>query len=104
MTRSAPASSCSVALGAVVDDDAQRRREAGGLGLPVVDDRQRADDEVRARPVEEVGERRGRLAETHVVGEAAAEAEALEEAQPAEARGAGTGAARRRTRPARAPR
>ena len=32
-------------------------REAGGLGLPVVDDRQRAHDEVRSGPFEQVGER-----------------------------------------------
>ena len=74
-----------VALGAVVDGDGHRRREAAGLGLPVVDDRERADDEVRARSVDEVGERGRRLAEPHVVGEAAAEAEAVEESQPAEA-------------------
>ena len=47
--------------------------------------RQRAHDEVRAGPVDEVGERGGRLAEAHVVGEAAAEAEPVEELQPAEA-------------------
>ena len=74
-----------VALGAVVDRDRHRRREAAGLGLPVVHHRQRADDEVRSGPVDEVGERRRRLAETHVVGEASAEAEAVEEPQPAEA-------------------
>ena len=72
-------------LGAVVDDDAQVRREAPGLGLPVVHDRQRADDEVRAGPVEEVGERGRRLAEPHVVGQAPAEPEAGEEAHPRQA-------------------
>ncbi len=55
------------------------------LRLPVVDDRERADDEVWPGSVDEVGERRRRLAEAHVVGEAAAEAEAVEEPQPAEA-------------------
>ncbi len=62
-----------------------RRREAAALRLPVVHDRERTDDEVWSRPVDEVGERRRRLAEAHVVGEAAAEAEAVEEPQPAEA-------------------
>ena len=39
------------AAGAVVHGDAQQRREAGGLGLPVAHDRQRADHQVRARAV-----------------------------------------------------
>ena len=71
-----------VAVGAVVDDDVQVRREASCLGEPVVDDRQRAHDEVRTRSALEVGQRGGGLAEPHVVGQAAAEPETLEEAQP----------------------
>ncbi len=84
-TRSASASSARSPFGAVVDDDAQRRREAAGLGLPVVDHGQRAHHEVRARTLEQVGQRGGRLAEAHVVGEAAAQTEAVEEAQPRQA-------------------
>ena len=72
-------------LGAVVHDDAQRRREAVGLGLPVVDDGQGAHDEVRTRPFEQVGQRGGGLAEAHVVGQAPAEPEAVEEPQPGQA-------------------
>ena len=70
--------------------------------LPVVHDRQRADDEVRARPVEQVGERGRGLAEAHVVGEAAAEAESGRGTAATTARGAGTphcGPARRVTAP-----
>ena len=40
---------------------------------------------MRSRAVDEMGERRRRLAETHVVGETATETEAVEEPQPAEA-------------------
>ena len=72
-------------FGSVVHDDTHRRREPGGLGLPVVDHAQRAHDEVRPRPLDEVGERGGGLAETHVVGEAAAEAEPGEELHPGQA-------------------
>ena len=71
-------------VGPVMDHDAQRRREAGSLGLPVVDDRERADDEVRARPAEQVGQGGGGLAEPHVVGQAPTQPEGFEESQPRE--------------------
>ena len=79
-----------IAVGAVapcsmVDGDGHRRGEAAGLGLPVVDDGQRTHHQVRAGTIDEVGERRRRLAEAHVVGEAAAQSEPVEEPQPAEA-------------------
>ena len=64
---------------------ARSGREASRLGEPVVDDRQRTHDEVRTWPALQVGQRGGRLAEPHVVGQAPAESEALEEAQPGQA-------------------
>ena len=54
------------------------------------------------RSLDEMSQCRRRLAEAHVVGEAAAEAQAFEEPQPA--RRAGTAAARRQTRLVRSPR
>ena len=69
---------------AVMHGDSQHRRESRRLGLPVAHDRQRADHQVRARQCGEVGERGGCLAEAHVVGQAAAETELVEELQPAE--------------------
>jgi hypothetical protein len=69
-------------VGAVVDDHPPARGEAVGLGLPVVHDAERADHQVRAGPLEQVGERGGGLAETHVVGEAPAESDAGEELHP----------------------
>ena len=89
MTTSAPATSASSSSadardGAVVDDDPQLGREAGRLGRPVADDGGRGDDERGpvAGGAGEVGEHRGRLAEAHVEGEAAAELDRVEEAQP----------------------
>ena len=61
-----------------------QRCESGRLGLPVADDRQRADHQVRAGQRREVGERGRCLAEAHVVGQASAEPEPVEELQPAE--------------------
>ena len=74
-----------VALGAMVHGDRHRRGEAAGLGLPVVHDREWADDEMRSGPVDEMGERRRRLTEPHVIGEASTEPEAIEKPQPTEA-------------------
>ena len=72
-----------------VVEHAQRRREAPRLVLPVEDERAGHHDERRA---EALGAPRGEqrqdlhgLAEPHVVGEAAAEAEAAQEMEPAEA-------------------
>ncbi len=92
------------AIDAGVIEDAQPRGEARGLALPVEDERARRDDDRRAgsRRVRllrsallrrrtallpacgEEGEHLHRLPQAHVVGEAAAEAEAREEVQPAE--------------------
>ena len=74
-----------MALGAMVHGDRHRRGEAAGLGLPVVHDREGADDEMRSGPVDEMGERRRRLTEPHVIGEASTEPEAIEKPQPTEA-------------------
>ena len=90
-------------LGAVVDGDRQRWREAVRLGLPVVDDGQGADDEVWPRSLDEMSQCRRRLAEAHVVGEAAAEARRSRNRSQLR-RGAGTAAARRQTRLVRSPR
>ena len=73
------------ALGAVVDVTGNDGANRAASALPVVHDRQRAHDEVRARAIEQVGQRGGGLAQAHVVGEAAAEAEPGEEPHPAEA-------------------
>ena len=70
------------AVGAVVDRDVELRGEAGGLLAPVAHHAQRTHHEVRAWSFEQVGEGGRRLAEAHVVGEAAAEAELGEELQP----------------------
>ena len=75
-----------VAAGAaVVDRDAQLRREALGLPQPVADDRGGRDDERRPRVVvgDEREQHRG-LPEAHVVGEDPAEPVALEPDQPVE--------------------
>ena len=62
------------------------RREPRRLGLPVAHDRQRADHQVRARAAPaRWASVVGVLPEPHVVGQAAAEAELVEELQPAEA-------------------
>ena len=58
-----------------MDPDVEFGGEAFGLGTPVAHDAERAHDKVRAGPLHEVGERRGRLAEPHVVGQAPSEAE-----------------------------
>ncbi len=65
-----------------MDHDVQVGREPARLGLPVVDDAQRAHHEVRSGSLEQVGERGGRLAEPHVVGEAPAEPDPREELHP----------------------
>ncbi|MNC89636.1 hypothetical protein D3C83_56020 [compost metagenome] len=63
--------------------------EPRDLALPVGDERGRNDEERAASgagllPEHEQGDDLQRLAETHVVGEAAAEAEAAQEGEPAE--------------------
>ena len=70
----------------VVHDDPQAGREASRLGGPVADDGRRRDHQRRtaAHGAGEVGEHGGRLAEAHVEGEAAAELDGVEEAEPAE--------------------
>ena len=72
------------AAGAVVHGDPQHRRESGRLCLPVANDRQRTDHQMRARQCGDVGERGRRLAEAHVVGQASTETELVEELQPSE--------------------
>ena len=69
---------------AVVDHDLEIRREPPGLRGPVADDRRRCHDERRPAAGRglQVGEHRGRLAETHVEGEAPAEIGRIEEAEP----------------------
>ena len=72
---------------AVVDERLQGRREALRLALPVADDRSRTHDErgplvARASLGEQQAEGLDGLAETHVVGQARAEAPGPEERQP----------------------
>ena len=85
------------AIGSVVDGDAQRRHEARGLLRPVPDHRQRADQQGRsgsaglrhrlaARALaREQRQDLHRLSEPHVVGEARAQAAALQEGEPGQA-------------------
>jgi hypothetical protein len=76
---------------AVVEVHAQRRREAGDLGTPLLDDAHRADDERRAQLAAAGllalgGDHRNRLhrlAEAHVVRKDRADAEVPEQPQPA---------------------
>ena len=70
--------------GAVVHHHAHERGEARGLAFPVAHYRQRADHEMRPRNSGEMGKRRGCLAQTHVVGQATAQAETVQELQPAQ--------------------
>ena len=78
-------------LGAVVDGDGEARREARGLLDPVLDDGGGADEERRADRLARLARRQegreelDRLAEAHVVGEAAAEPAREEEAEPGDA-------------------
>ena len=92
----------------------QAGREAARLGDPVGEERRRRHQQARAPPVSRVALQHGqqrehldRLAEAHVVGQAGAEAELVEEVEPADARPAGTGgascAARRPARRGRGP-
>ncbi len=74
-----------VALRSVVDGDLELRCEAVRFRVPVADHGQRADHEVGPRSLDQVRQRGGRLAEAHVVGEAAAEAEPRQELHPGEA-------------------
>ena len=90
MTTSAPATSALELVGrrpggAVVDDDPQAGREPRRLGRPVADHGGRGDDQRRARRPAvrgEVGQHRRRLAQAHVEGQAAAEPDRVEEAEP----------------------
>ena len=78
-------------VAAVVEVDAQRRREPLDLGDPLARDAHRADDERRPERVvaellalgEEHRDRLHRLAEPHVVGEDRADPEVAEQPQPA---------------------
>ena len=76
------------ALGADVGAHAQLGHEARGLLLPVPDQRFRHHDERRPRLLAAARRQHGQhldgLAEAHVVGQAAAEAEAAQEGHPAE--------------------
>ena len=74
-----------VAGGSVVDAHVELRREPFGFGAPVAHDAERADDEVGPWAFEEMGEGGRRLAEAHVVGEAAPETEPGEELHPRQA-------------------
>src|SRR5581483_50446 len=69
-----------------MNHDRQTGREPRRLRSPVTDDRGRSDHERRAIAARggDVGEDGWRLAETHVEGEASAEADGVEEAEPGE--------------------
>jgi hypothetical protein len=69
-----------------MDDHPEPGRELLRLCLPVADDRRWGDDERRsfARGASDVSEHGRRLAEPHVERETAAEAHAIEEAEPSE--------------------
>ena len=73
------------AAAAVMDLHVELRGEPSRFAAPVADHAERAHDEVRAGTLDEVGQRRGGLAETHVVGEAAPEAELGQELHPRQA-------------------
>ena len=90
-----------------MNDHSEPGRELLRLCLPVADDRRWGDDERRsfARGASDVREHGRRLAEPHVERETAAEAHAIEEAEPSERLGlisaapmTPTGAAVRRSR------
>ena len=95
-----------VAGAAVVAAYGDSRGEATDLGLPVAEQRRRADHERRARhplsgAVQVQRDEGDRLAEPHVVGQAGAEAHRGQLGQPAQARGAGSRGARPAARPVR---
>ena len=73
------------AAAAMVHHDPHEWREAGCFGLPVAHHAERADHQVWAGQAGQVGQRGGRLAQTHVVGQAPTEAQAVEELQPPQA-------------------
>ena len=70
---------------AVMHGDVELGCEPFALSAPVTDDAQRADDEVWAGAFEQVGQRGRRLAEPHIVGQHATEAEFGEKLQPGQA-------------------
>ena len=75
------------AVGAVLVERAQSRGEAAHLPFPRAQHREWADDECGPRIGEEEGDRLHRLAQAHVVGEAASETLRVQAAQPGQADG-----------------
>ena len=75
-----------LAVGAVGDENPKLRAEGGRFGFPVVHDRQWAQDQARpsGHVADEMGQRGRRLPQSHVVGQAAPEAEPSQERQPAD--------------------
>ncbi|CAB4702318.1 unannotated protein [freshwater metagenome] len=59
-------------------------RETSGLGVPVVHHAERAHHKMRAGSGGQMCQGGGGLAETHVVGEAAAQTDARQKAHPAQ--------------------
>ena len=72
------------ATGAVMHHHPGQRDELRRLVLPVAHHRQGAHDQVRTWESGEVGEGGGCLAEAHVVGQAAAQTDGVQELQPAQ--------------------
>ena len=71
-------------IGAVMHPDVELRREAGGLGGPVPDDRRRRHDEgcVVSADLVQVGQQGRGLAQAHVQRQATAQSGAMKESQP----------------------